>query len=36
MKLELGGGAIKQPLSYEQMVDNSFALKASNQFGLSS
>lgn len=34
MKLELGGGAIKQPLPYEQMVDNSFAQKAAEQFGL--
>jgi len=34
MKLELGGGAIKQPLPYEQMVDNSFAQKAADQYGL--
>ncbi|MEN9761328.1 MAG: putative ABC-type nitrate/sulfonate/bicarbonate transport [Pseudomonadota bacterium] len=34
MKLEMGGGAIKQTLPYEQMVDNSFALKAAEQFGL--
>lgn len=36
MKLELGGGAIKQPLPYEQMVDNSFAQRAAEQFGLRS
>jgi len=33
-RLELGGGAIKQPLPFEKMVDNTFAQKATDQFGL--
>ncbi len=34
MELELGGGSIKSPLPYAQMVDNSFALKAAKDFGV--
>ena len=34
MQLELGGGAVKGILPYAQMVDNSFAEKATQQFGL--
>ncbi|MBR1119894.1 ABC transporter substrate-binding protein [Bradyrhizobium lablabi] len=35
MQLEQGGGAIKGTLPFAQMVDNSFAEKATKQFGLS-
>jgi NitT/TauT family transport system substrate-binding protein len=34
MQLEQGGGAVKGILPYAQMVDNSFAEKATKQFGL--
>ena len=34
MQLELGGGAVKGILPYAQMVDNNFAEKATQQFGL--
>jgi NitT/TauT family transport system substrate-binding protein len=34
MELEQGGGAVKSILPYAQMVDNSFAEKATKQFGL--
>jgi len=34
MELEQGGGAVKGILPYAQMVDNSFAEKATKQFGL--
>lgn len=34
MALEQGGGSIKEPLPYAQMVDNSFALKAAKDFGV--
>jgi NitT/TauT family transport system substrate-binding protein len=34
MELEQGGGAVKGVLPYAQMVDNSFAEKATKQFGL--
>jgi NitT/TauT family transport system substrate-binding protein len=34
MELEQGGGAVKGILPYDQMVDNSFAEKATKQFGL--
>lgn len=33
MQLELGGGSIKAVLPYAQMVDNSFAEKATKEFG---
>ena len=35
MKLELAGGGIKSPLPYATMVENSFAEKATKEFGLS-
>jgi NitT/TauT family transport system substrate-binding protein len=34
MQLEQGGGAVKSPLPYAQMVDNKFAAQATMQFGL--
>jgi len=34
MQLEQGGGAVKAVLPYGQMVDNSFAEKATRQYGL--
>lgn len=34
MELEQGGGSIKAPLPYAQMVENSFALKAAKDFGV--
>lgn len=34
MQLEQGGGAVKEALPYARMVDNSFAEKATRQFGL--
>ena len=36
MKLELAGGGIKSPLPYATMVENSFAEKATKEFGLTS
>ncbi|QOL79580.1 ABC transporter substrate-binding protein [Pseudooceanicola spongiae] len=33
MKLENGGGAIKDPMPYAKMVDNSFATRAAEKFG---
>lgn len=34
MQLELGGGSIKETLPYAKMVDNSFALRATERFGV--
>jgi NitT/TauT family transport system substrate-binding protein len=34
MQLEQGGGAVKSPLPYAQMVENKFAAQATKQFGL--
>jgi NitT/TauT family transport system substrate-binding protein len=34
MQLEQGGGAVKSPLPYAQMVENKFASEATKQFGL--
>lgn len=34
MKHESGAGSLRQTLEYEQMVDNRFATKAANEFGL--
>lgn len=36
MKHESGAGSLRQTLDFEQMVDNRFATKAANQFGLPS
>ena len=33
MQLELAGGSVKEALSYDRMVENSFALKAAKTFG---